>query len=267
MRSSILLARADLVNRDGERAGATTTTPTAAPDAGGEDTAEESAAGDDTADGAARGESAPRSTCGRTSTRSRVYAPVRVDERRRPGHGRRPAPRQPDPLPGDGGRGRRCRPLRQGRVDDHGPTAAAGAAVGAAVPQLRRRVRAAGRRAEPDGRADRGRRRVADLQPHTHRRGGSPHHRAGERPGRGPIPGAHRRGRHGTVPGRGRERHVHRRDRGRAPGLHPGDRRGVRDLRRRRRGRDRAADAGTDRRVPPVRRARDQHVVDRAASR
>ena len=40
--------------------------------------------------------------------------------------------------------------VRQGRVGDHRPAAADGAAVPAALPELRRPVRAAGRRPEPD---------------------------------------------------------------------------------------------------------------------
>ena len=71
------------------------------------------------------------------------------------------AARQPDALPRDGRRGGRHQPLRPGRVHARRAPAADGAPVGAALPELRRPLRAAGRDPEPDGRGhDGGRRRA-----------------------------------------------------------------------------------------------------------
>ena len=64
--------------------------------------------------------------------------------------------RQPDALPHRRDRGRRRQAVRQGRERADRAAAADGAAEPAAVPQLRRHVRAAGRGAEPDRRADDG---------------------------------------------------------------------------------------------------------------
>jgi hypothetical protein len=167
MRRSILLARPDLVEGEigADRAGA----PSAPTPGAGDDSAEEACGGgrrrDSTGGGApielrtnfdALAVYAPSETTGADGT---VTVDVAVA-------------RQPHPLPGDGGRGRRRRPLRQGRVDDHGAAAADGATVGATVLELRRPVRASGRAAEPDRRAARGRRRRADRQPGPHRPGG-----------------------------------------------------------------------------------------------
>ena len=69
-------------------------------------------------------------------------------------------------------------PLRLGRVDAHRAPAADGAAVAAALPELRRPLRAAGRGAEPDrARADRGR-RGARQERRAHRRRRAPARRA-----------------------------------------------------------------------------------------
>ena len=74
------------------------------------------------------------------------------------------AARQPHSLPRDGRRRRRRQPVRLGRVEHHGSPAVHGAPVGATVLELRRRLRAAGDRAEPDRRDNGRRRRLADRQ-------------------------------------------------------------------------------------------------------
>ena len=67
-----------------------------------------------------------------------------------PGERAREAARQPDPLSRDGGGRLRRATLRLGRGDAHRAAAADGAAVPAALPELRRPLRAARRGAEPD---------------------------------------------------------------------------------------------------------------------
>ena len=69
--------------------------------------------------------------------------------------------------------------VRQGRERDHRAAAADGAAEPAAVPELRRHVQAAGRRPEPDRRADDGEARGARDERDAHRRRGPRGHRAG----------------------------------------------------------------------------------------
>ncbi len=95
-----------------------------------------------------------------------------------------------------------------GGVDHHRPPAADGAAVGAALPQLRRPLRAAGGRAEPDRPGDDGRRRAADgaTSPRGRRRC---RQRAvdGRRPttaSRCASRSTPTAGRHGALPGGGR---------------------------------------------------------------
>ena len=61
----------------------------------------------------------------------------RPDRRIGPGHGGCSVAGQPDPLPGDGGRGRRHRRVRVGGVDHHRRTPADRAAVRAGIPELR----------------------------------------------------------------------------------------------------------------------------------
>ena len=177
---------------------------------------------------------------------------------------RRPA-RQPHPLPGDGRRGRQRQPVRRRRVDAHRSPPVAGPTVGAPIRQLRRPFRPLGRGAEPDRQGHGRRRRRGDRQPLAHRRARPPGDGAGQRPGRGAVPGRDRCRGHGPLPDQ-RDRRLRRRQRDRRlPRVHAGHDRGLRDLRRDRQRRDRAAPADPDRRRPAVRRARGRHVVDRDA--
>ena len=68
---------------------------------------------------------------------ARRVRPRRAHRRRRHRHRRRRRARQPHPLSRDGGRRRRRRPLRVGRIDDHGPSPDQCPPLGAPVPQLR----------------------------------------------------------------------------------------------------------------------------------
>ena len=177
----------------------------------------------------------------------------------------RPA-RQSHPLPGDGRRRRRRRPVRFRRVGDHRPAADQRAALRASVLELRRPLRTPGGGPEPDRRTRRRRRGARGRQPRTDRRSGPTGHRARQRSHRGALPGIGGRGRHRPFPCRIGQRRIRRRRRSRPARLHPGDRRGIRHLRRGRRARpDRPTAARSDRRVPAVRRARDLDVVDRTA--
>ena len=85
--------------------------------------------------------------------------------RRGTSHDRVRPPRLAHPLSGDGRRRRRGGPVRLGRVEPHRSAAAPGPALGPAVPQLRRRLRTAGRGPEPHRRGDGRRGRAADRQP------------------------------------------------------------------------------------------------------
>ena len=90
-----------------------------------------------------------------------AFAPAVRTDAQRQGDRRDQDARQPDALPDRRGRGGRRQAVRQGRECDHRAPAADGAAEPAAVPELRRHVRAAGRGAEPDRRADDGEARGA----------------------------------------------------------------------------------------------------------
>ncbi len=133
---------------------------------------------------------------------ARALRGERPHRRRGPGPRAGEAARQPHPLPRDGGRGRGGATLRLGRGDDRGPSAAHGPPVGAALPELRRPLRAAGGGAEPDRRRDDGGRRGAGAQRRAHRRRRPPPRRGRERPRRGALP--HGRGARGlgADPGR-----------------------------------------------------------------
>ena len=154
------------------------------------------------------------------------------DRRRRPREDQRDDARQPDPLPRRRDRGRRRPAVRQGRERGHRAAAADGAAVAAALPQLRRHLRAAGDRPEPDRRADDGQAGGPRHQRADHRRRRPRGQGAGPGPRRGPLPGGRRDGGHRALPAGRRLRRVQRRRRGRAAGVDAGDHRGVRDLRR-----------------------------------
>ena len=99
-----------------------------------------------------------------------LFAAERPHRRRRARPRAGEAARQPDPLPRHGGRGRGRAQLRLRRGDARRAAAAHGAALAAALPELRRPLRAARRRAEPDRRDDDGGRRGAGAERRAHRR-------------------------------------------------------------------------------------------------
>ena len=158
------------------------------------------------------------------------------------------AARQPDPLPGDGGgRGGR-QAVRQGRVGHHRPPAADGAAVAAALPQLRR-PRSSCRsscRTRPTTPMTVDVARAARTQPGllTERRWASAVTVPADDRVEVRFPADDRQRGHGALPGRAAQPdlgRLGRRGRVRAAGLDAGDHRGVRHLRRDRRGRRRPA--------------------------
>ena len=156
-----------------------------------------------------------------------------ADRRDRARQGRRQAARQPDALPRDRGRRRGRPPLRTRRGDDHRAPAAHAAAVAAALPQLRRQLRAAHRGREPDQKAllevDVAVRATnAELTAGQGRRMTV----AGERPRRGALPGRGREGGHGALPDRDLVGQRSPTRPGGAAGVDAGHDRGLRDLRR-----------------------------------
>ena len=123
---------------------------------------------------------------------ARALRRERPHRRRRPRPRDREAARQPDPLPRHGGRGLRAAELRLRRGDDRRAPAAHGAPVGAALPELRRPLRAAGRRPEPDRRRDDGGRRGARAERRADRRCRPPPRGGRERSRRGALPDGRR---------------------------------------------------------------------------
>ena len=175
------------------------------------------------------------------------------------------AARQPDALPHRRGGGVRRQAVRQGRERADRTPAADGAAKPAALPQLRRHLRAAGRGAEPDRRADDGEAGGRDCERAADRGCRPRDQRAGERSRRGPIPGRGGDGGHRALPDRRRRRPGHRCGRCRLACVDAGDDGGVRDLRHDRRGRDAPAGRAAGTSGDAVRRPRDHHGVDQPA--
>ena len=193
-----------------------------------------------------------------------IFAPaVRTMRTARPGRGE--AARQPDPLPGHGRcGGQRGQPVRHGRSQPGRPPAAHGPALGAALPQLRRpssscrsccrtrptsrmevdvAVRASNLELTGDALAPAaaGVRVTVPARDRVEVRFPA----AALLAGTCPLPGGRRFGQ------------LRRRGDRRAAGLHPGDHRGLRHLRRDRPGAVSQPVAAPQGRLPPVRRAGD----------
>ncbi len=221
-------------------------------------------AGAGSAQGGGRGEGARAHPRADRLLGARSLRRERPHRRLRPRAAARDPARQPHALPRDGRGGGRRPAVRLRRGDHHGPPAAHGATVAAALPELRRPLRAAGGGAEPDRpRAER-RRRRARAQRDAHGRRGPSDRGGGERSRRGALPDGDRARGSGAPAGRRRGGRGGRRRRGRAARLHARDHRGVRDLRPARPGRDRAAGARTAGRAAAVRGPRADHVLDGA---
>ena len=265
MRSSILLARADQVTADSEELGRATadTGAPATSDAGGEDGRPRNPR---TSTGTTRlpGRRPNRSTCGATSTPSRSMRhrnrPMAKARSPSTSHSPTTSPataswRWRSTAPHDSARAsRRSRPACPLQVRPSAPRFLNFGDEFELPIVLQNQTDEA---LEVDLAVQ-----TSNLE--AHRAGRPDGHGAGQRPSRGEVPGRGRRGGNRPAPGRRGERRVHRCHRDRTARLHTVDRRGVRDLRRDRRGCDRATDGRPDRRVPAVRRPRDQHVVDGA---